>query len=109
MANIFISFRKKKEKTLPEAKKGEVKTIKLSFNISDNDIQTRIDSAEKILNKGDKVRVELRLKGREKYLAEVGLAKINKFLDGLKQRMEIKIEKELKKEDHGLSMIILKK
>jgi len=105
----LYQLQKKERKNIAGSKKGEVKTIKLSFNISDNDIQTRIDSAEKILNKGDKVRVELRLKGREKYLAEVGLAKINKFLDGLKQRMEIKIEKELKKEAHGLSMIILKK
>lgn len=105
----LYQLQKKERKTVAGSKKSEVKTIKLSFNISDNDIKTRVSAAEKHLNKGDKVRIELRLKGREKQLSEVGVGKINKFLEQLKEKVELKIEKELKKEPKGLSMIILKK
>ena len=105
----LYQLQKKERKILTGSKKSEVKTIKLSFNISDNDLLTRVSSSEKILNKGGKVRIELRLKGREKQLSEVGVEKINRFLDKLKEKVEIKIEKELKKEPKGLSMIILKK
>ncbi|MDD5696471.1 MAG: translation initiation factor IF-3 [Candidatus Pacebacteria bacterium] len=105
----LYQLQKKERKNIAGSKKGEVKTIKLSFNISDNDIQTKIASAEKILNKGDKVRVALPLRGRQKYLSEVGIDKINKFMEGLTAKVEIKVEKEMKKEPKGLSMIILKK
>jgi len=105
----LYQLQKKERKTVAGSKKSEVKTIKLSFNISDNDIKTRVLAAEKHLKKGDKIRIELRLKGREKQLSEVGIGKINKFLEQLKELIEIKTEKELKKEPKGLSMIILKK
>ncbi|GMX58595.1 MAG: hypothetical protein MCSN_2490 [Candidatus Microsyncoccus archaeolyticus] len=105
----LYQLQKKERKTVAGSKKSEVKTIKLSFNISDNDIKTRVLAAEKHLKRGDKIRIELRLKGREKQLSEIGIGKINKFLEQLKEKMELKIEKELKKEPKGLSMIILKK
>lgn len=105
----LYQLQKKERKVIAGSKKSEVKTIKLSFNISDNDINTRVLAAEKHLKKGDKIRIELRLKGREKQLSEVGVEKINKFLEQLKTKMEIKTEKGLKKEPKGLSMIILKK
>lgn len=105
----LYQLQKKERKTLAGSKKSEIKIVKLSFNISDNDILTRVLFSEKILKKGGKIRIELRLKGREKQLSEIGIEKINKFLDKLKEKVEIKIEKELKKEPKGLSMIILKK
>ncbi|MDD3292549.1 MAG: translation initiation factor IF-3 [Candidatus Pacebacteria bacterium] len=105
----LYQLQKKERKILTGSKKSEVKTIKLSFNISDNDLLTRVSASEKILKKGGKVRIELRLKGREKRLPEVGVEKINKFIDKIKEKIDIKIEKELKKEPKGLSMIILKK
>jgi len=105
----LYQLQKKERKSLVGSKKSEVKIIKLSFNISDNDIETRVLAAEKHLNKGDKIRLELPLRGREKQLSEVGVQKINKFMESLQSKVEVKTEKELKKEPKGLSMIILKK
>jgi hypothetical protein len=107
--NYLYSLQKKERKNIAGSKHGETKNIMLSFNISDNDMLTKVIATEKFLNKGDKVNVELRLKGREKQLSNVGLEKIKKFIKLLEEKIPIKIEKEIKKEPKGLSVTILKK
>ena len=52
-----------------EAKKKqriiEVKEVRLSPNIEENDLNTKIGAARKFIQKGDKVKVTLRFRGRE--------------------------------------------
>lgn len=50
---------KKKQKTI------EVKEVRLSPNIGTNDLNTKVGSARKFLEKGNKVKVTLRFRGRE--------------------------------------------
>ena len=50
---------KKKKKTI------EVKEVRLSPNIDTNDLNTKVGSARKFLEKGNKVKVTLRFRGRE--------------------------------------------
>ena len=50
---------KKKQKIV------EVKEVRLSPNIDENDLSTKIGSARKFLEKGNKVKVTLRFRGRE--------------------------------------------
>lgn len=50
---------KKKQKTI------ELKEVRLSPNIEDNDLQTKASAARKFLEKGNKVKVTLRFRGRE--------------------------------------------
>ena len=50
---------KKKQKTI------EVKEVRLSPNIDVNDLNTKCNSARKFLEKGNKVKVTLRFRGRE--------------------------------------------
>ena len=50
---------KKKQKTI------EIKEIRLSPNIDMNDIKTKANTARKFIEKGDKVKVALRFRGRE--------------------------------------------
>ncbi|EHI59743.1 MAG: translation initiation factor IF-3 [Hungatella hathewayi] len=50
---------KKKQKTI------EVKEVRLSPNIDTNDLNTKTSAARKFLEKGDKVKVTLRFRGRE--------------------------------------------
>lgn len=105
----LYSLQKKERKMNVGHKGGEVKSIRLTFNISDNDIETRAIASEKFLKSGDKVKVDLPLRGRQKGLAGIGEQRIKKFLEILGAKIEIKIEKELKREPKGLSMIIAKK
>ncbi|MDD5639482.1 MAG: translation initiation factor IF-3 [Candidatus Pacebacteria bacterium] len=103
----LYSQQKKERKMVKHA--GELKMIRLTFNISDNDIETKALAAEKFLAKGDKVKIDLILRGRQHSLAEFGKQKINKLVESIKLKMEIKIEKPLTKEPKGLAMIISKK
>jgi translation initiation factor IF-3 len=96
---------KKKERKVKHYA-GELKGIRLTFGISEHDLQTRARQAEKFLKKGDKIRIELRLRGREKAHQDFAREKIKKFIEELQKTIEVKIEKDLKKEPRGLIMII---
>ena len=50
---------KKKQKTI------EIKEVRLSPNIEENDLNTKVNNARKFLTKGNKVKVTLRFRGRE--------------------------------------------
>ena len=50
---------KKKQKAI------EIKEVRLSPNIDTNDLNTKVGSARKFLEKGNKVKVTLRFRGRE--------------------------------------------
>lgn len=61
---------KKVQYELKKAKKKQVvqelKEIQLKLNIADHDFQTKINAIDKFLVRGDKVKVVVRLKGRER-------------------------------------------
>ncbi|MCR5630285.1 translation initiation factor IF-3 [Eubacterium sp.] len=50
---------KKKQKVI------EIKEVRLSPNIEENDLNTKANSARKFITKGDRVKVTLRFRGRE--------------------------------------------
>jgi len=54
------------------------------------------------------VRIEMRLRGREKSFGQLTREKMNKFLEILKGSIAIKIDRELKREPRGLTIIISK-
>jgi translation initiation factor IF-3 len=105
----YLYSLQKKERATKIKKAGELKGIRLGFNISPHDLETRAHQAEKFLKKGDKIRIEMPLRGREKGLSEYAKGKINQFLEILEKIVPIKIERELKREARGLTMIIVKK
>ena len=49
---------KKKQRTI------EIKEVRLSPNIEENDLNTKVGAAKKFIQKGDKVKVTLRFRGR---------------------------------------------
>ena len=97
----------KKEKSLKQ-KGGEIKGVRLSFRISQHDMEIKAQKAKEFLEKGNKIRIEMVLKGREKSLLDFAKIKINQFLDILNKLTPLKIERDLKKEFRGLTMIISK-
>ncbi len=83
-----------------------MKEVRLTFNISKNDLETRVKRAEKFLAKGDRVRVVLPLRGRQKALEGFAREKMGLFLASVKERAQAKVERDIKREPRGLSMII---
>lgn len=63
-----LMFEKKKNKQVQQKKKrrSELKEIQLKANISDHDLETKVRNIDKFLERGDKVKVVIRLKGRER-------------------------------------------
>jgi len=105
----YLYSLQKRERAAKIKRGGELKGIRLGFNISLHDLETRARQAEKFLKKGDRVRIELPLRGREKTLGDFAKEKVNKFLEILQNIIPIKVERELKREIRGLTMIIAKK
>lgn len=98
----------KKEKKIKQVG-GELKEVRIGFNISPHDLETKAKLAEKFLKKGDKVKVAMPLRGREKALGNFAKEKINQFLNFLDSLIPIKVEKDLKRDPRGFTMIIFKK
>ena len=65
----YGKFKYEKLRKEKEAKKKqhvvEIKEIRMSPNIDQNDMNTKIGSARKFLERGDRVKVTLRFRGRE--------------------------------------------
>jgi translation initiation factor IF-3 len=105
----FLYRLKKKGREKKKEKGGETKGIRLGFNISEHDMETRANQAKEFLEKGNRVQIEMILRGREKGLSNFAKEKIKKFLETLGKLTPIKIEQELKKTPKGFIMIISKK
>jgi translation initiation factor IF-3 len=65
----YGKFRYEQSRKEKEARKKqkviEIKEIRMSPNIEENDLMTKVKAARKFLEKGNKVKVTLRFRGRE--------------------------------------------
>ena len=76
----------KKEKEIKKAQKiVETKEVHLSMTIDEHDISYRVTSAIKFLQNGDKVKVALRMKGREQAYANKAVEVVKDFVARLSE------------------------
>lgn len=104
----YLYSLQKKERKAKSKNKSELKEIQLGFKISPHDIEIKVNQAKKFLEAGDKIKVVLVLRGREKAMGEFAKAKIKVFIDNLEKQIPIKLERELKREPNGFTLIISK-
>lgn len=92
---------KKKQKTV------ELKEVRLSPNIDTNDLNTKMNNARKFIQKGNRVKVTLRFRGRE--MAHMQQSKY--ILDDFAEKMSdiAVVEKPAKLEGRSLSMVLTEK
>lgn len=92
---------KKKQRTM------EVKEVRLSPNIDTNDLNTKANQARKFIQKGDKVKVTLRFRGRE--MAHVNYTK--QILDSFYEKLEdiAVVDKPPKMEGRSMVMFLSEK
>ena len=74
---------KRARKHKANQRSGGVKEIQLSFRIDDHDFQTKLRHAERFLAKGDRIKLFMRLIGRENAFAEQAKDKIRQFASQL--------------------------
>lgn len=87
---------------------GGSKELRLTFNISPHDMDTRIKQAEKFLKKGDLLHITLRLRGRQKALETHAREKIQQFLEKLQATTPVRIERPITREPNALTLIVTK-
>ena len=92
---------KKKQKVI------EIKEVRLSPNIEDNDLNTKVSTAKKFLEKGNKVKVTLRFRGRE--MAHMASSK--HILDDFAKMLEevAVVEKPAKVEGRSMTLVLAQK
>jgi len=104
----YLYTLQKKEKKMARPRGGELKEIRLTFNISPHDMEIRAKQAEKFLKNGDKVKISMALKGRQKAMGNFAKQKMQSFLDFTNNLIPIKTEREIKREPRGFTMIVSK-
>ena len=102
---------KKHHKQKVLQKRVELKNIKLSLRISQHDLGIREDQAFKFLAKGNKTKVDILLKGRERQHFDKAREIITSFVNNLKAREGLKVEEEqpLTKQPGGFTIILVNK
>lgn len=104
----YGKYRYELQKREKEAKKKqkvtEVKEVRLSAFIENHDIQVKAKTASKFLKNGDKVKVFLRLRGREREYASKAMDVMNAFAQSISDVCVV--EKKPTFEGRGLTMFL---
>ncbi len=103
---LFDKTKKEKEQRKNQ-KIVELKEVQLSMTIEQHDIDIKAKNATKFLLNGDKVKVSIRMSGRQQAYAERGVETENKFAESLSE-ISI-IEKPAKVEGRNIIMILAPK
>lgn len=107
----YGKFRYEQQKREKEAKKKqhvvEIKEIRLSPNVEINDLKTKANNARKFIEKGDKVKITLRFRGRE--MAHISSSA--HVLDDFAKMLEdiAQVSKAAKLEGRNMTMFLEKK
>ena len=92
---------RKKQKTV------DVKEVRLSPNIDTNDLNTKVNNARKFIQKGNKVKVTLRFRGREMAHMQQSKHILDDFAEHLKEIAVV--EKPAKLQGRSMSMVLTEK
>ncbi len=85
-------------------KKTEIKGIRIGFRTDEHDLEFKKKQAEKFLIKGDKVKIEIRLRGREKAHQDLARTNLTNFLKSIV--VDYKVEQDIKKFPGGFNVVI---
>lgn len=101
-------YRYELQKRRSEAKKKqkvvEIKEIKMSSNIGDNDYAVKLRAARRFLEDGNKVKFNLRFRGREMSYVDLGAAVLNRAKADLSDVS--KVEQEPKLDGRQMTLVI---
>ena len=106
--NKFIFEKKKREKDAKKnQKETELKEIGLKLNTDVHDIEVKRKAVVKFLSNGNRVKVNIRFRGREMAHTQNGRVILDKFAETLSDISQV--EKEPKMEGRNMSMVLVEK
>lgn len=86
-------------------KKVETKGVRLGVRTDDHDLDFKKNQVEKFLKKGNKVKIDIVLKGREKAHQELARTNLVNFLKSIS--CDYKVEQDIKRFPGGFNVIII--
>jgi translation initiation factor IF-3 len=98
---------KKEKEARSKQKIVETKTIRFGLNIGEHDVEYRAKQAKEFLAKGNKVKANMRLSGRENAYAQKGIETLQHFADIMSEWSVIEVAPF--KEGRYINMIIAPK
>lgn len=109
----YGQFKYQKEKEMRQqkarVKKVEVKGVRLSVKMGQKDFEVRLGQAQKFLESGDKLKIEVRMRGREKAHGDLAIAKVHEFVEALQESFDLVIEQPPKRSGGTVSAVVAKK
>jgi translation initiation factor IF-3 len=107
----YGKFRFDNQKKQREQRKNQkivsIKEVRLSPTIDDNDFNTKMKNAQKFLEKGNKVKVSIRFRGRAITHKEIGREVMDRFATDLEEIA--KVESRAKMEGRSMFMVLAPK
>jgi len=99
---------KQEHRQKAKQKKTETKGIRLSVRISDHDLDVRLKRGQKFLENGDKIKVEVTLRGREMQHQDLAREMLQKFIEETEKLVPINLEQKITKQGRTYSIILTK-
>lgn len=107
----FGRHRYEQEKKSKEAKKkqhsSDIKELTVSYKIGEHDFQVRVNRVKQFVEHGDKVKMSVKLRGREEQHSGLGMNLMNRFALAVEEFASV--EKPAKLEGRQIIMILTPK
>lgn len=103
----FYAEEKKRKQAAKKQKDVEIKSVRIGIGTSLHDLEMRAKQADEFLAEGNKIKIDLHLRGREKYLDKKFLeSRVERVLNLISRHFE---KEEIKKGPRGLSLTLAPK
>lgn len=99
-----FAYEQAKKQRQTKTQRANFKVLMLGVRTSPHDLQTKARKIDEFLEGGSIVRLQIRLRGREKAHPELAQQKLNEFIPLLEQ--EVEFESEPKKRPDGLHVVL---
>lgn len=103
-----FKYQKVKEAKKQRAAQKEVETkgVRLTLRIGPGDLDTRLRQALSFLEDGNKIRIEMILRGREKAYRERAQEIIKAFIERIKETQQVRVESDVKDAGNKMQTIV---
>ncbi|MFA6423805.1 MAG: translation initiation factor IF-3 [Candidatus Magasanikbacteria bacterium] len=103
-------YQQEKEQRIRKAHQHviDTKVVRMSLRIGKHDIDIRKTQTIKFLNEGDKVKIEIVLRGRENQQAGLAFESLKKFLAEINAEINTRFEQPTERQGNKITVIIVK-
>ena len=89
VAKFLYEERKKSSAVKAKAKKSELKEFVFGPTIGESDIASRVERSKEFIKDGNRVKITVKLKGREGEYPQLGFEKIDRFREELSEAAKL--------------------